>query len=389
MTSAKRTLASTPPMGWNSWNMFGWRIHETSVRETADALVSSGLKDCGYEYIVIDDCWSKKKGRDGNGDLVPDPDKFPNGIKALADYVHDQGFKIGIYSDAADLTCGGYPGSYGFEDQDAQLWASWGIDFLKYDYCNAPEDQATAIQRYSRMGEALHETGREFLFSLCEWGGRSPHLWGRSVGGHMWRVSGDVFDSWINIWVAAHRYYGVGVDVSLDIAADLHEYGGPGGWNDLDMLVVGLKGKGQVSGGGLSFVEYQTHMSMWCMACSPLMIGCDVRALDQETAALLMNREVLAVNQDELGIPAQRVKRSGKCEVWKKPLSDGSMAVALLNRGSTGGDITVRASDIGLLDEPKLARDLWLQEDVADFTLELTRRVQPHETVLLKVKRSL
>lgn len=202
----------------------------------------------------------------------------------------------------------------------------------------------------------------------------------------MWRVSGDVFDSWINIWVAAHEYYGVGVDVSLDIAADLHEYGGPGGWNDLDMLVVGLKGKGQVSGGGLSFVEYQTHMSMWCMACSPLMIGCDVRALDQETAALLMNREVLAVNQDELGKPAQRVQQLGKCEVWKKPLSDGSVAVALLNRGSTGSDITVRAGDIGLLDEPKLARNLWLQADIADFTMELTLRVQPHQTILLKVK---
>jgi alpha-galactosidase len=385
MSLANKTLASTPPMGWNSWNMFGWNIHETSIRETADALVSSGLRDCGYEYIVIDDCWSKKEGRDRNGDLVPDPDKFPNGIKALADYVHSQGFEIGIYSDAADLTCGGHPGSYGFEDQDAQLWASWGIDFLKYDYCNAPEDQATAIQRYSCMGEALRESGREFLFSLCEWGDRSPHLWGRSVGGHMWRVSGDVFDSWINIWVAPHKYYGVGVDVSLDIAAGLHEFGGPGGWNDLDMLVVGLRGKGQVSGGGMSFVEYQTHMSMWCIACSPLMIGCDVRALDQETAALLMNREVLAVNQDALGKPGWRVKQLGHCEVWKKPLSDGSVAVALLNRGSVGRDITVKASDIGLLDEPKLARNLWLQEDIADFTLELTQRVQPHETILLKV----
>lgn len=383
MTS--KSLAATPPMGWNSWNMFGWNIHETSVRETAAALAALGLKECGYEYIVIDDCWSRKDGRDAHGDLVPDPDKFPNGMPALVDYVHSLGFKIGIYSDAADRTCGSHPGSYGFEAQDAQLWAAWGFDFLKYDYCNAPADQATAIERYTRMGEALRQTGREFLFSVCEWGARGPQLWGRQVGGHMWRVSGDVFDSWINIWVAAWKTYGIGVDVSLDLAADLHAFGGPGGWNDLDMLVVGLKGKGLVAGGGMSFIEYQTHMSMWCLACSPLMIGCDVRNLDRETAALLMNREVLAVNQDALGQPARRVKQCGPGEVWRKPLADGAVAVALINRGSTGLDIPVNASDIGLLDKPKLARNLWTREDIADFTQTLTQRVQPHETILLKI----
>jgi alpha-galactosidase len=381
------SLAATPPMGWNSWNMFGSKVHEDSIRETADALVASGLKDCGYNTIVIDDCWSQKSGRDNNGDLVPDPQKFPGGMKALADYVHDLGFRIGIYSDAAERTCAGYPGSLGFEEQDARLWASWGFDFLKYDYCHAPTDQATAIERYGRMGEALRATGREFLYSLCEWGGRNPHLWGRGVGGQMWRVSGDIFDSWIDIWVTAadHPWYGLGIDTSLDIADDLHEYGGPGGWNDLDMLVVGLKGKGHISGGGLSFIEYQTHMSLWCMACSPLMIGCDVRAMDKETAALLMNREVLAVNQDALGVPARRVRRFGACEVWKKPLSDGSVAVALINRGSSGSDVTFHAGDIGLLDTPKLVRDLWRGEDIADFTRKLTRRVQPHEMILLKI----
>jgi alpha-galactosidase len=372
-------------MGWNSWNMFGWNIHEDNLRQTAEAMASLGFKDYGYEYLVIDDCWSRKSGRDSHGNIVPDPEKFPNGMKALADHVHGLGFKIGIYSDAADLTCGSHPGSYGFEEQDAALWASWGFDFLKYDYCNAPQDQATAIQRYTRMGDALKNTGREFLFSLCEWGGRAPHLWGRKVGGKMWRVSGDVFDSWINVWMQ-HGYYGLGIDVSIDIAADLAEYGGPGGWNDLDMLIVGLKGKGQVSGGGLSFLEYQTHMSLWCMACSPLMIGCDVRKLDQETAALLLNREVLAVNQDALGIPARRVKQFGPCEVWKKPLADGALAVMLINRGSTGSDVTLRASDVGLLDTPKLARNLWKGEDIADFTVSLTQRIQPHETILLKVK---
>ncbi len=385
MASSPTTLAATPPMGWNSWNMFGCAIHESAIRETADALVSSGLRDCGYEYIVIDDCWSVKSGRDAAGNLVADPTKFPGGMKALADYVHERGFKLGIYSDAAELTCAGYPGSLGFEEQDAHLWAGWGVDFLKYDYCSAPNDQETAIERYGRMGAALRGTGRDFLFSLCEWGGRSPHLWGPEIGGHMWRVSGDVFDSWVNVWMADWNTYGIGVDVSIDIAHDLHEYGGPGRWNDLDMLIVGLKGKGHISGGGLSFLEYQTHMTLWCMACSPLMIGCDVRAMDKETTALLTNREVLAVNQDALGVPARRVKQTGPCEVWKKPLSDGSLAVALINRGAVGADMPVLAKEVGLLDAPKRARNLWTQADAADFGWQLTQRVEPHESILLKI----
>jgi alpha-galactosidase len=384
MTPITKSLAATPPMGWNSWNMFGHNISESHIRETADALVSSGLKDCGYSHVVIDDCWSVKEGRDKNGDLVADPEKFPNGIKALADYVHSKGFTIGIYSDAADRTCGGYPGSLGFEEQDAALWASWGIDFLKYDYCNAPlYDQGEAIKRYTRMGEALRKTKREFLFSLCEWGNQSPHLWARQVGGHMWRVSGDVFDSWVN--VAMKGWFGIGVDVSIDIANDLHAYGGPNGWNDLDMLVVGLKGKGQISGSGMSFLEYQTHMSMWVMACSPLMIGCDVRKMEADTASLLMNREVLAINQDALGIPASRVKGIGSCELWTKRLADSSTAVAIINRGSRGEDISLRARDIGLLETPKLARNLWTQEDIADFNVEIPQRVEAHQTILFKI----
>jgi alpha-galactosidase len=383
MLPSSDLIASTPPMGWNSWNTIGHNVNESVIRETADALISSGLKDYGYNYIVIDDCWSIKDKRDGNGDLIADPEKFPNGIKALADYVHEKGFKLGIYSDAAEKTCSGYPGSYGFEDQDAQLWARWGIDFLKYDYCNAPQEQSVAMERYARMGEALRNTGREFLYSLCEWGNQSPHLWARKVGGHMWRVSGDVYDSWINIWL--NTWYSIGVDVSIDIANEVHEYGGPGGWNDLDMLVVGLKGKGQIAGSGMSFVEYQTHMSVWCMACSPLMIGCDIRKLDSDTASLLMNRAVLDINQDALGIPARRVRQIGQCEIWTKPLADKSVAVSVINRSSRPEDVTVKARDIGMLDAPKLARNLWTQEDIADFKNDFIQRVQPHETVLLKV----
>lgn len=384
METLSKGLASTPPMGWNSWNTFGHNINETVVRETAEALVSSGLRDFGYEYIVIDDCWSVKDRRDGNGDLIPDPEKFPNGMKALADYVHSKGFKLGIYSDAAEKTCSGYPGSLGFEEQDAQLWASWGIDFLKYDYCHAPLfDQAVAIARYTRMGQALRNSGREFLFSLCEWGNQSPHLWGREVGGHMWRVSGDVYDSWVNIQMDG--WHSIGIDVSIDIAQDVHAYGGPGGWNDLDMLVVGLKGKGQIAGNGMSFLEYQTHMSLWVMACSPLMIGCDVRQLDSDTASLLMNRELLDVNQDPLGIPAGRVKQLGTCDIWTKRLADSSLAVSVINRGSRAADINLKARDIGLLDTPKLARNLWVGQDIADFKTELSLSVKPHETILLKI----
>jgi len=194
-----------------------------------------------------------------------------------------------------------------------------------------------------------------------------------------------VFDSWINIWMKDWKSYGIGVDVSIDLADDLHEYGGPGGWNDLDMLVVGLKGKGQIAGNGMSFLEYQTHMSLWCLACSPLMIGCDVRKLTPDTASLLMNREVLAVNQDPLGIPGRRVKQIGCCEIWTRRLADSGTAVSVINRGSRGEDVTVRARDLGLLEAPKLARNLWTQQDAADFKTELSLRVEPHETILLKV----
>jgi alpha-galactosidase len=195
-----------------------------------------------------------------------------------------------------------------------------------------------------------------------------------------------VYDSWINLWIADWKTYAIGVDVSIDLAADLAEFGGPGGWNDLDMLIVGLKGKGQISGVGMSPIEYQTHMSMWCMACSPLMIGCDVRKLEPDTTALLLNRDVLAVNQDPLGKPARRMKRFGCCEVWAKPLADGATTVALINRGSRGEDVRLSAGDIGLTDAPKLARNIWAGEDIADFTKEMVQRVQPHETILLRIK---
>jgi alpha-galactosidase len=377
-------LAAAPPLGWNSWNMLGSRVSASAVCGIADAIVLTGLKDCGYTYMVIDDCWSVKDHRDSHGDLIPDPERFPDGIKAVADHVHNRGLKFGIYSDAADRTCGGYPGSYTFEEQDASLWASWGVDFLKYDYCNAPPEQAAAIERYTRMGQALRGCEREVLFSLCEWGGRSPFLWGRKAGGHAWRVTGDVIDSWVNVLLG--NWWGLGIDSVLDLAVNLHPYAGPGGWNDMDMLVVGLGGKGNVPGSGASFLEYQTQFSMWSMLCSPLMIGCDVRTLTPEIAGLLMNREVLAVNQDALGKQAVRLSKNGSLEVWRKPLADGSLALALLNRGSTGAEIQFTAGEIGLLDGTRgVIRDLWKQADVADFRPSFAYEVLPHATQLLKI----
>jgi alpha-galactosidase len=383
-TPNQKPLAATPPLGWNSWNTFGPRITAEAVRETAETLVKTGLKECGYEYIVVDDCWSVKDRRDANGFLIPDPQRFPDGIQPVADAVHSLGLKFGIYSDAAEMTCAGYPGSFGFEEQDAGQWAAWGVDFLKYDYCYAPPDQSTAIERYTRMGNALKNCGREILFSVCEWGGRSPHLWARQAGGQMWRATGDVIDSWVNVLHGS--WWGLGIDTVLDQAVNLHEYAGPGGWNDMDMLVVGLNGKGQVPGLGATALEYQTQVSMWSVLCSPLMIGCDIRAMSADTAALLMNREVLAVNQDPLGRQAARIKKNGPLEVWRKPLADGSVALALLNRGSGAAEIGFSAGEVGLLDNTRgVIRDLWKQADVSELKPSYACPVQPHQTMLLRL----
>ncbi|MBN2511026.1 MAG: glycoside hydrolase family 27 protein [Spirochaetales bacterium] len=378
-----RELAATPPMGWNSWNMFGPAVDEEKIMRTADTLVKKGMKELGYTYVVIDDCWTIKDGRDPQGNLVPDPGRFPSGIKALADYVHSKGLKLGIYSDAADRTCAGYPGSYGHEEQDAALWASWGIDFLKYDYCNAPWDQKSAIERYRRMGNALASCGRDILFSLCEWGARSPHLWGKTVGGSMWRSSGDIFDSWVDIWVqppGGIGYYGVGIDTNIELAARIAGYGGPGGWNDLDMLVVGLKGKGQIEGNGLSPFEYRTHMSVWSITCSPLFIGCDITAMDADTEAILTNPHVIAVNQDPLGVPGKRILSKNGCDVFRKPLHDGSTAMAVVNRGSAPAECSFSAGELGFLDTEKTVFDIWQGANTHEFTGDLRVKIEAHET---------
>ncbi|MFN3684233.1 MAG: glycoside hydrolase family 27 protein [Fimbriimonadaceae bacterium] len=383
MSQADKPLAATPPMGWNSWNTFGEKVDARVVCETADAIVRTGMKDLGYEYVVIDDCWSDKRGRDSNGDLVPDPERFPDGIRAVADHVHSLGLKFGIYSDAAHLTCAKWPGSYEHEEQDAALFASWGVDFLKYDYCHAPSDQASAIDRYARMGQALRECGREILFSLCEWGGRAPWLWGRRVGGQMWRCTGDVVDAWYETDLT---WGGLTINAAIDHAAYIADYTGPGGWNDFDMLVVGIRGRGHTGKGNCTDTDYRTQMSMWCLFASPLMAGCDLRTMDEATAETMMNPEVLAVDQDPLGKAAKRVAQRGPLEVWQRPLSDGSFAVGLLNRGEEAAEIELRWHHLGLLDsEPALVRDLWRRQDVGEFREKAAATVRPHETVLWRV----
>lgn len=277
-------IKNTPPMGWNSWNTFGADINEQLIRDTADIMVEKGLLDLGYEYLVIDDCWSLKE-RDENGRLVADPEKFPNGMKAVADYVHSKGLKFGMYSCAGNLTCAGYPGSFEHEFVDAATFAEWGVDFLKYDYCYH-SDIIHGKYLYRRMGVALKNCGRDILLSACSWGADNTAEWIRETGANMWRSTGDIFDTWES------------VKKLTDEQDAILPYGGAGCFNDMDMLVVGMYGKGNVGLQGLNDTQYKTHFSIWALLGSPLMIGCDVRDMNKETLDILSNKELIKINQD-------------------------------------------------------------------------------------------
>lgn len=373
-------LAATPPMGWNSWNTFGKAINEEVVKGVADKFVELGLKDLGYQYIVIDDHW--EAGRDEKGHIRANPEKFPSGMKALAEYIHGKGMKFGIYSCAGDKTCGGEVGSNEHEADDAAVFASWDVDYLKYDYCNAPKDFMEAIRRYTKMGEALKATGRPMVFSICEWGPRSPWLWGRQAGGHLWRISYDVGD----MWDTPHNARScIGILAAIDACANLEIHAGPGGWNDPDMLVVGLGNKGYIKGGGCNSAEYQTQVSMWCLLAAPLMIGCDIRNMDAETRRILTNPEAIAVDQDPLGKQGNRVARTGSTDVWRKPMAKGALAIALLNRGETEAVVTAKWSDLGLKPGAEFVlRDLWAHQDLGQFKDTFSAKVPAHATVLLR-----
>jgi alpha-galactosidase len=328
-------------MGWNTWNTFGGNIDEGLVRESAQAMADLGLRASGYQYVVIDDLWEADV-RDGEGRLAPHPEKFPGGIKALADFVHGLDMKFGIYSCAGTHTCAKRVASYGKEDIDARTFAEWGVDFLKYDYCHHPIG-TYGPDCYFRMGQALRNSGREILFSACEWGIHEPWLWAPSAGCSMWRTTGDIVDSWESIKSILIQQW------------DISHFGGPGRWNDPDMLVVGLHGVGNAGiGGGCTFEEYKTHFAAWCLLCAPLMLGCDVRSMDQETLRLVTHPGLLAISQDPLGIPARRHRDRvmawdwDEFQVCSKPLSDGSLAVGLFNLGEKEALMSFAWETLGL-----------------------------------------
>ena len=369
LSAQDKGLASTPPMGWNSWNKFGCNVSEEMIRQMADAMVSSGMKDAGYQYVVIDDCWQVE--RDASGNIVADAKRFPAGIKALADYVHSRGLKFGIYSDAGSKTCAKRPGSLGHEYQDALQYAAWGVDYLKYDWCNTTTQDAQAA--YALIRNALNATGRPIVLSICEWGTAKPWLWGEKVGGNLWRTTGDISDVWQG--KDKHR---LGVVDILDMQEGLQSYAGPGHWNDPDMLEVG--------NGGMTTDEYRAHFSLWAILAAPLLAGNDLRDMKPEIHDILSNKEVIAVNQDQLGRQGQRVRKDGDLEVWAKQMQDGSRSVVLLNRDISEKKIAVSWEDIGYPGHLSASvRDLWRAKDLGQFKGQFSASVGPHSVVMVKV----
>ena len=369
-----RTLAATPPMGWNSWNHFARRVNDADVRAAADAIVSSGMRDAGYIYVNIDDTWEGQRDADG---VIHTNDKFPD-MKALADYVHSKGLKLGIYSGPGPKTCAGYPASYGHEQQDADTYAKWGIDYLKYDLCSfrdimreqAPNDPAKQMQlmheAYEKMHQALVKTGRPIVFSLCQYGWDDVWKWGPDVGGNLWRTTGDINDTWDRMSEIGFGQLG------------LARYAGPGHWNDPDMLEVG--------NGGMSGDEYRTHMSLWAILAAPLLAGNDLSKMSPETLAILTNKEVIAVDQDRLGKQGDRASATGMTEIWTKPLSGGDLAAGLFNRDEVEHSMTLNLHAIGFPEQARL-RDLWKHEDVSAHNGSFTVTVPAHGVVMLKVSR--
>jgi alpha-galactosidase len=344
-------------------------VSEKLILGAADALVASGMKGAGYEYVVIDDCWQVK--RDAAGKIVADPEHFPSGMRALAKAIHGKGLKFGIYSDAGSMTCGKRPGSKDHEAQDAKTYAEWGVDYLKYDWCNT--DGQDTRDSYAKMSQALRASGRPIVFSICEWGNSKPWTWATGIG-QLWRATGDIQDC----WDCSRSWGGMGVVHIIDLMADLYPYAGPGHWNDPDMLEVG--------NGGLSLVEDRAHFSFWALFAAPLMAGNDLQAMKPEIRDILMNREVIAVDQDSLGMQGRKVRDSSARQVWVKPLADGSRAVILFNRGSEESPIAVPWEDIGVFPGGKaLVRDLWKRADLGSFTGRFEAKVEPHGVVMIKI----
>jgi alpha-galactosidase len=376
-TPADSTLAATPPMGWNSWNHFAGKVTDADVRAAADALVSTGMRDAGYIYVNIDDTWEAKT-RDAQGNIRTN-EKFPD-MKALADYVHSKGLKLGIYSSPGPYTCAHYLGSYKHEKQDAATYAAWGIDYLKYDMCSygniiekkygKPSAKNTAgrlamdEEAYEKMHQALVATGRPIVFSMCQYGWDDVWKWGASVGGNLWRTTGDIDDTYIRMSEIGFSQAGLG------------KFAGPGHWNDPDMLEVG--------NGGMTTDEYKTHMSLWAILAAPLLAGNDLSKVSPADLAILTNKEVIAIDQDPLGKQGDRVWTEGFSEIWSKPLTGGAQAVAIFNRASEEKQIPFKLSQVGAPDTATL-HDIWAAADVTATAGAYLASVPAHGVVLLRV----
>jgi len=382
---AYNNLAKAPPMGWNSWNKFAQRVTDKDVRGMADAMAGNGMKAAGYTYINIDDTW--ELDRDANGNIRTNS-KFPN-MRALADYVHSKGLKLGIYSSPGPFTCAGYEGSFNHEAQDAKQYAAWGIDYLKYDWCSASQvyqgDSMSQQAAYAKMGEALAKSGRKIFYSLCQYGQNDVGSWGAKVGGNLWRTTGDIRDQWQSM-----------MDIGFNQQVGRDKFSGPGHWNDPDMLEIG--------NGRMTDTEYRTHMSLWCLLSAALLAGNDLRDMRPEILEILTNAEVVAVDQDKLGKQAVRVSppvpadeaatisvkegrsaSGGELQVFARPLADGSHAVGLFNLGAETAKVTVKWSDIGIRGAHRV-RDLWAHADRGPFTGEFSANVPSHGVVMVKIK---
>jgi len=373
VNKAPNGLALTPPMGWNSWNKFACNVNEQTIRDTADAMVSSGMRDAGYQYVVIDDCWQGP--RDSNGFITADAQKFPSGIKALAEYVHSRGLKFGIYSDAGRLTCGGRPASQGHEYQDALTYARWRVDYLKYDWCNTGDRNAQ--EAYAVMADALRQSGRDIVFSMCEWGTAKPWLWAKNTG-NLWRTTGDIWDSF-DKQDDAHKSWAHTVVEIADLNEPLWPFAGPGHWNDADMLEVG--------NGGMTPAEYRSHFSLWAMMASPLMAGNDIAHMNDTTRSILINKEVIAIDQDKLGAQGHRAAKDGDGEVWVKPLAGGGRVLLLFNRGETPTTIRATAEQLSYPSNLRArVRDLWAHKDLPRWSGAIEATVEPHGVAMYRVE---
>jgi alpha-galactosidase len=382
-------LAATPPMGWNSWNTFKLNINEQLVHQVADSLDTTGMKEAGYRYVTLDDGWQLET-RDKAGDLQYDPEKFAAGMKAMGDYLHAHGLLFGIYTSAGVKTCMRREGSYDFEEQDARLFASWGVDLVKVDWCcthpahlsdktrscprNEKQDYGDTGQEmlYRRWRAAIDHSGRPMLLSVCEWGTGKPWLWAPEIA-NMWRTTEDI----LPCRNCKKSWWGLGWQRILEQQVGLERYAGPGHWNDPDMLVVGVKGIGDL--------DAKAHFSFWCLLASPLMAGNDPRAMSPATLAILTNREAIAVNQDSLGKEGWRLTADDSQEVWVKPLADQSWAVILFNKSGKARDVSVDFSGLGRKARYAL-RDLWGKKDLGDFDGQFSGRVGAHDVLFLMMK---